>query len=144
MKKNYAQQMRRLFESCRCEVPVPWLIGETGIPMDMNNYFRGARDPRAEKMEFEAQTLALDCVITACERNMLPYCLWNYTPENMAGKGDFWNREDLSIFSLQRCDGSRCLPPLPAMIYCDSLSGTAARGRCARSYVPPPSSTVFL
>jgi hypothetical protein len=132
MKKNYAQQMKRLFDSCKSEVP--WLIGETGIPMDMNKYFHSARDINPATMEFEMQTQALDCVITACERNLLPYCLWNYTPENVEGKGDFWNREDLSIFSLQHCDGSRYAARLPAMVFCDSLLGTAARGRCARSY----------
>ncbi len=108
MKKNYSLQMKRLFEGCKADVP--WLIGETGIPMDMNNYFRANCDKRDEMMDFEVQTKALDCVVTACERNMLPYCLWNYTPENEEGKGDFWNREDLSIFSLQHCDGSRCMP----------------------------------
>jgi hypothetical protein len=115
LKKNYTQQMKRLFDSCKADVP--WLIGETGIPMDMNKYFHDVRDKNAEKMEFEVQTQALDCVITACERNMLPFCLWNYTPENLEGKGDFWNREDLSIFSLQRCDGSRCVCPLSSMIF---------------------------
>jgi hypothetical protein len=102
VKRNYTQQMRRLFESC--ESDVPRLIGETGIPMDMNKYFSSAR--RATKMAFQVQTQALDCVITACERNLLPYCLWNYTPENLEGKGDFWNAEDLSIFSLEHSNKS--------------------------------------
>jgi hypothetical protein len=99
-KRNYASQMSRLFENCS---GVPRLIGETGIPMDMNRYFDSAC---STKEPFQTQTQALDCVITACERNLLPYCLWNYTPENIEGKGDFWNREDLSIFSLQNCNNS--------------------------------------
>ncbi len=102
MKRNYTQQMRRLFESLKLDVPR--LIGETGIPMDMNQYFHSARS--ATKMAFQVQTQALDCVITACERNLLPYCLWNYTPENIEGKGDFWNAEDLSIFSLEHFNKS--------------------------------------
>ena len=107
MKNNYTRQMCRLFDSC--ESDVPRFIGETGIPMDMNRYFhtsRGIGVKETPKSPFQLQTQALDCVITACERNLLPYCLWNYTPENIEGKGDFWNREDLSIFALQHCDGS--------------------------------------
>jgi hypothetical protein len=99
-KRNYTTQMSRLFENCAA---VPRLIGETGIPMDMNRYFDGTCS-LAEP--FQQQTQALDCVITACERNLLPYCLWNYTPENIEGQGDFWNREDLSIFSSQKCVNS--------------------------------------
>jgi hypothetical protein len=104
MKRNYTQQMRRLFEICQSDVPR--LIGETGVPMDMNQYFHTTRSKRTENTAFQVQTQALDCVITACERNLLPYCLWNYTPENIEGKGDFWNREDLSIFSLQHFDNT--------------------------------------
>jgi len=104
MKNNYARQMCRLFESCKSDAPR--LIGETGIPMDMNQCFGAKRDSNSKTMPFQLQTQALDCVITACERNLLPYCLWNYTPENIEGKGDFWNREDLSIFSLQHYDQS--------------------------------------
>ena len=104
MKNNYTRQMCRLFDSC--ESDVPRFIGETGIPMDMNRYFHTSRGDSVKETPFQLQTQALDCVITACERNLLPYCLWNYTPENIEGKGDFWNREDLSIFALQHCDGS--------------------------------------
>ena len=104
VKRNYTQQMWRLFENCNADVPR--LIGETGIPMDMNQYFHSARN--ATKMAFQVQTQALDCVITACERNLLPYCLWNYTPENTEGKGDLWNGEDFSIFSLEHCNESAC------------------------------------
>ncbi len=101
-KRNYTAQISKLFENCAA---VPRLIGETGIPMDMNRYFDFDRKRSAEE-PFQQQTQALDCLITACERNLLPYCLWNYTPENIEGQGDFWNREDLSIFSLQKCDKS--------------------------------------
>lgn len=71
----------------------PSLIGETGIPFDMN-------DKEAFKTgNFESQEKAFDRVFKAMEKNLLNYTLWNYTADNTNERGDQWNGEDLSIFS---------------------------------------------
>ncbi len=80
---------------------VPSLLGEFGIPFDMNNrkaYHTG---------DFKTQTKALDRSIRIAEKNLLSYTLWNYTASNTNERGDLWNGEDLSIFSLtQQSDTS--------------------------------------
>ena len=36
------------------------------------------------------------------EANRLNYTLWNYTADNTNSRGDLWNGEDLSVFSLSQ------------------------------------------
>ncbi|KAF0110187.1 MAG: putative glycosidase [Chloroflexi bacterium] len=72
---------------------IPVLIGEIGIPYDMQNkkaYFSG---------NFSNQIKAMNRSIRALEENLLNYTLWNYTADNTNERGDLWNDEDLSIFS---------------------------------------------
>jgi len=71
----------------------PTLIGEFGIPIDLN-------DKISYKMnEFSDQEECLDRSFRAMESNLMSYTLWNYTPDNDNLHGDQWNGEDLSIFS---------------------------------------------
>ncbi|MCY3780665.1 MAG: cellulase family glycosylhydrolase [Chloroflexi bacterium] len=82
---------RRYAEGTMGDVPI--LIGEFGIPFDMNNaaaYHTG---------DFSRQAQALDYNLRALDDNLLSYTLWNYTPDNSNAHGDLWNNEDLSIFS---------------------------------------------
>jgi hypothetical protein len=72
---------------------VPTLIGEVGIPYDMNN----ARAYRTG--DFSAQEQCYDDTLQALEANLLNFTLWNYTSDNDNARGDGWNGEDLSIFS---------------------------------------------
>ncbi len=72
---------------------VPIVIGEFGIPFDMN----GAVAYRTG--DFSRQTQALDYNLRALDDNLLSYTLWNYSPDNSNAHGDLWNNEDLSIFS---------------------------------------------
>lgn len=71
----------------------PTLIGETGIPFDMNDRqaFRNG--------DFSQQAKAADRVFNALEKNLLHYTWWNYTADNNNERGDQWNGEDLSVFS---------------------------------------------
>jgi len=72
---------------------VPTLIGETGIPFDMQN-------KRAYRTgNFSRQIKALDAIMQALEANLLSFTLWNYTADNTNARGDRWNDEDLSLFS---------------------------------------------
>jgi hypothetical protein len=72
---------------------IPTLIGEFGIPFDIQNraaYRTG---------DFSRQVRALDTTFHALEANLLSGTLWNYTADNTNERGDQWNGEDLSIFS---------------------------------------------
>jgi hypothetical protein len=72
---------------------VPVVIGEIGIPYDMN----GAIAYRSG--DFSAQEQAMDASLSAMDANLLSYTLWNYSASNRNATGDGWNGEDLSIFS---------------------------------------------
>ncbi len=72
---------------------VPTLVGEIGIPFDLNNkkaYRTG---------DFRKQIKALDRSFCALEDALVNCTLWNYTADNTNARGDQWNAEDLSIFS---------------------------------------------
>lgn len=78
----------------------PTLIGETGIPFDLNrgkSYVTG---------DFSAQVAAMDATMQALEANLLSFTLWNYTADNDNEYGDRWNHEDLSIFSRDQMIGN--------------------------------------
>jgi hypothetical protein len=72
----------------------PTLIGETGIPMDME----GANAYKTH--DYSKQEAAMDSIFKAIEKNLVNVTLWNYTPDNTNEFGDKWNEEDLSIYSL--------------------------------------------
>jgi hypothetical protein len=72
---------------------VPTLVGEFGIPFDLNQglaYRSG---------DFSSQEWALDRTFQALEANLLNGTLWVYTSDNTNARGDQWNGEDFSIFS---------------------------------------------
>jgi hypothetical protein len=71
----------------------PTLIGETGIPYNMNCAQAFATG------DFSAQVQALDNTIFNLEAQLLSFTLWNYTADNSHTFGDLWNLEDLSISS---------------------------------------------
>ncbi len=72
---------------------VPVLIGELGIPFDLDA-------KRAYRTgDFRTQVAAMDRTLRAMDDNLLSYTLWNYTADNTNARGDMWNDEDLSIFS---------------------------------------------
>ncbi|KAF9167993.1 hypothetical protein DFQ26_001973 [Actinomortierella ambigua] len=72
----------------------PTLIGEIGIPFDMNG-------GRAYKPggNFKDQVRAMDANMYALESNHLNFTLWNYCADNSHKWGDRWNGEDLSLWS---------------------------------------------
>ncbi|KAF9913801.1 hypothetical protein BX616_009549 [Lobosporangium transversale] len=74
--------------------PHPTLIGEIGIPYDMN-------DGRSYKPNgnYKDQIKAMDANMYALESNHLNFTLWNYCPDNSHKWGDQWNGEDLSLWS---------------------------------------------
>lgn len=71
---------------------VPVIIGETGIPYNMDN------NKAFKTGDYSSQILAMDNIMNACEQPNVMSCTWNYSPLNSHDLGDFWNLEDLSIY----------------------------------------------
>ncbi len=71
----------------------PMLIGEFGIPYEMN----GGEAFRTG--DWSSQEVALDASYRAMDELLLHTTQWNYTADNSHDHGDQWNDEDLSIFS---------------------------------------------
>mmetsp|Transcript_11226 Transcript_11226/g.28927 ORF Transcript_11226/g.28927 Transcript_11226/m.28927 type:complete len:219 (+) Transcript_11226:2-658(+) len=97
--------------------PVPILLGEIGIPFDIG--------PARDAWALGQAEQAIDAHLRAMEELFLPFCWWNYTPENSHKHGDGWNGEDLSIFCRED-GGGRGLRALvrPALLLC---AGTPVR-----------------
>ncbi|KAG3187697.1 putative glycosyl hydrolase [Phytophthora cactorum] len=94
LRKVHQQQLAHVASFGRKKMNnAPTLIGETGIPYNMNDaraYISG---------DYSAQIEAMDNTISNLESQLLSYTLWNYTADNSHEFGDLWNLEDLSISS---------------------------------------------
>lgn len=117
---NFSTQIRTLVEAgYRSLGERPVLIGECGVPMDMNRRAAFKTD------DWTWQRRMMDAMLTALERanvgftyvlpsvpNMVVislsyifrpiYSLWNYNPDNDDARGDDWNGENFSWFSNSR------------------------------------------
>jgi Cellulase (glycosyl hydrolase family 5)/Glycoside hydrolase family 5 C-terminal domain len=104
IERNYVAEMSRIRAAGdRLEGGAPTLLGECGIPFDMNDaqaYRRWAEGERGPQL-WEAQTSALDMMYNAIDQLGLSSTQWNYTASNRNDPmiGDGWNQEDLSIWS---------------------------------------------
>jgi hypothetical protein len=128
-KKNIREYFKRHLGKLKKETNAtigthPTLIGEFGIPFDLNNM------KAFSSGDFSDQEDAIDRSFNAMEANMLNYALWNYSPDNDNAHGDQWNGEDLSVFSTsQQKDkmdinsGGRTLPAV-IRAYPYKVSGT--------------------
>jgi len=91
---------------------------------------------RFDTGDFRRQILALEYSLSSLDKNLLPFTLWNYAPENTNERGDLWNDEDLSVFSRDQIDmypnaksihaGGRALPAL-VRPYAKKVSGVPLR-----------------
>jgi hypothetical protein len=77
---------------------MPCLLGEFGLPFDMNNgrAFKSRGNPSAC---YRLHEDALSMYYDAIDKNLLHALIWIYTADNTNQGGDGWNGEDLSIFS---------------------------------------------
>ena len=89
-------RFRKYADLCMGDVPV--VMGEFGIPIDLNQ--ASAYDTG----DFSQQACALDYQLQALDAHLMNYTQWNYTPDNSNEYGDNWNGEDLSIFSRDQQD----------------------------------------
>jgi hypothetical protein len=93
-RRSFSRQLARIRQdSAQRMGGIPTLIGELGIPFDMQN------KQAYQTGDFSLQVQALDASLRAIEDNCLSCTLWNYTADNDNLHGDQWNDEDLSIFS---------------------------------------------
>jgi len=81
----------------------PTLIGECGIPFDLNGAeaYRAFRAGDRSDTPWTSHIFALDLMYNALDTLLINSTQWNYTASNRndLAIGDGWNQEDLSIFS---------------------------------------------
>jgi hypothetical protein len=81
----------------------PTLIGEFGIPFDLNDAeaYRRWADRECDPALWAVHVAALSAMYDALDQLLLSSTQWNYTASNSndAMIGDGWNQEDLSIWS---------------------------------------------
>lgn len=96
--KQLAQLCRRGYASLG-EVPI--LVGEVGIPYDVNDTLR------TRPGDYRVQTTLLTALVSGLERNLISFTLWNYNPANKVALGDGWNQEDFSIVNFEPAAADR-------------------------------------
>lgn len=91
---SYMRQIGTLVSKGQASLgPVPTLVGEVGIPYDVNESLQKAPG------NYRCQTILMDALISGLERNWVSFTLWNYNPSNTVARGDMWNMEDFSIIN---------------------------------------------
>lgn len=94
LRRNYRTQIGNVANHGRLSLgEVPTVIGEVGIPYDINGgaaFATGWYDKQRELM---------NALISAMEDNFVGFTLWNYNPHNRFEYGDGWNKEDFSIIN---------------------------------------------
>ncbi|KJA23943.1 glycoside hydrolase family 5 protein [Hypholoma sublateritium FD-334 SS-4] len=96
-RENFTLQIRNIVENgYRSLGEMPVIIGECGIPMDMN------KGEAFKTGNFIYQMRMMDAMLTALEKALIGFTLWNYNPYNNDERGDDWNGENFSWFSRQR------------------------------------------
>jgi hypothetical protein len=115
----------------------PTLIGEFGIPYDLNHgeaFEAWAGGERGEGV-WTAHVQALSLMYDALDALKLSSTQWNYTASNRNDLriGDGWNQEDLSIYSPDQVDG-----PAPN----DPDAGARALLGFCRPYAPLTQGTI--
>jgi Glycoside hydrolase family 5 C-terminal domain/Cellulase (glycosyl hydrolase family 5) len=101
---RYEQQLGRLAKTSeRIGDGVPTMVGEFGIPFDLNGAeaYRAFRDGDRTDTPWTPHIVALDLMYNALDALLINSTHWNYTASNRndLAIGDGWNQEDLSIFS---------------------------------------------
>lgn len=102
IRRSLQTQLKMLKEDAPILGPYPTMIGEIGIPFDMDGrksygWTNGGR----YRGNYSSQQRALDASLNASDGpNALNYTVWTYCPDNVHAWGDLWNMEDLSLWSV--------------------------------------------
>ncbi len=102
IRRSLQSQLKTLKEDAHILGAYPTMIGEIGIPYDMDGRKAyGWTDGGRYKGDFSSQQRALDASLNATDGpNSLSYTVWTYCPDNVHPWGDLWNMEDLSLWSV--------------------------------------------
>ncbi|KAI8885544.1 glycoside hydrolase family 5 protein [Backusella circina FSU 941] len=96
-KKNYRGQLKNIKQDGLADMGnKPMILGEVGIPMDLNERYAFLNDDYTHHVKF------MDAVIHALETNLINFVLWNYDVCNDHEFGDHWNGENFSIYSVKK------------------------------------------
>lgn len=110
LRERYVRQLARL-KAAANGFPggAPTLIGEFGIPYDLDHGRAYAEWAAGRRDVFGPHTQALELMYEAMDTLLLSATQWNYTAGNRNDLriGDQWNQEDLSIFSVDQIDDPR-------------------------------------
>ena len=114
----YNAEILELKKKANSLYKTPVLIGEFGLPFDLGS------KKEIQKGDFKKTQQALSAYYHSMEKNLVSASIWNYSPNNVEEKGDAWNGENFSIFSLslQKDEG-------------DIDSGGRALGAVVRPYI---------
>lgn len=100
--RSYVHQLARLCTLGRRALgDVPILVGEVGIPYDIN----GSQALRTG--DYSVQHDLMRALVSALEENFASFTLWNYNPANTTAAGDGWNMEDFSIVNFEDAAADR-------------------------------------
>jgi hypothetical protein len=109
IEEMYKSQMNKI-KSASSEHKVPTLLGEFGIPFDLQEgkAYKKWKNGNREAKIWKQHNLALDMMYNSIDALQIHSTLWNYTAGNRNDLmiGDQWNQEDLSIFSSDQIDDS--------------------------------------
>ncbi|KDP85525.1 hypothetical protein CF70_013290 [Cupriavidus sp. SK-3] len=107
LRDRYVRQLARLKGAAdRFPGGAPTLVGEFGIPFDLDNGRAYVEWSAGKRDVFGPHTQALELMYGALDELLLSATQWNYTATNRNDLriGDQWNQEDLSIFSVDQID----------------------------------------
>lgn len=110
IRERYVKEMRTIAAAGRTlsERGAPTLIGECGIPFDLENgaAYKSWSSGERSRVPWGKHIVAQSLMYDALDRLLLSSTQWNYTASNrnLAACGDGWNQEDLSIFSRDQQD----------------------------------------
>jgi hypothetical protein len=102
IRRSLQTQLKMLKEDAPILGPYPTMIGEIGIPFDMDGRKAyGLTNGGRYRGDYSSQQRALDASLNATDGpNSLNYTVWTYCPDNVHPWGDLWNMEDLSLWSV--------------------------------------------
>ena len=121
VRRYFTDHLGRLKRHGLEELQAPTVVGEFGLPFDMNN----AKAFHTGNYAIHAK--ALGAYYDALDKNLLSATVWNYTASNTHARGDGWNGEDLSIWNRDEYEAGRTETGNPA----------DAGGRALRGFVRP-------
>lgn len=93
LRRNYRKQLGNIVKYGRRSLGnhVPTIIGEIGIPFDVNG------GSAFQTGQYDVQRELMNALIAGMEDNHIAFTLWNYNPDNKVEYGDGWNMEDFSV-----------------------------------------------